>query len=93
MVGVLLTIHVIVALLLIFIILIQQRGGGLSSMFGGGETIFGGRGASPFLTKTTITLFVLFILTSITLAFLSKTREVTRESAIRKAVERGEIER
>jgi preprotein translocase subunit SecG len=90
MYGVLLTFHIIVSLLLILIVLMQQRGGGLSSVFGG-ESIFGGRGANPFLTKTTIVLFIIFILTSFNLVLLTKSRETRRVSAIRKTVEKGEM--
>lgn len=90
--GFILTIHIIVSLFLIMVILMQQsKGGGLSSVFGGGGgSIFGGRGAAPFLTKTTIVLGAIFVLTSVTLTIMSaKTR--TPKTAIEKAIERGEM--
>jgi len=91
MYGALLTIHIIASLFLIFVILIQQKGGGLGSMFGGGQSVFGGRGANPFLTKTTVVLFTVFIATSFSLVFMTKGRVVRKESAIEKAVKKGEF--
>ena len=94
MYGALLTIHIIVSIFLILIILIQQKGGGLGSAFGGGggQSVFGGRGANPFLTKTTVVLFAIFIVTSFSMEFMTRGRAVRRkESAIEKAMRKGEI--
>ncbi|MDI6839975.1 MAG: preprotein translocase subunit SecG [bacterium] len=83
------TIHILVAIFIILAILMQQREGGLSTVFGGGQSIFGGRGAAPFLTKTTIVLFILFLLTSFSLTLMSgKTKP---RSAIERAVKKGEV--
>lgn len=90
--GVILTFHVIIALFLILVILAQQRGGGLSSLWGG-ESIFGSRGANPFLTKTTVVLFVLFIITSITLSLVGGRRMKRETSAVRRAIESEELDR
>ena len=68
-----LIIHVFLALILIFVILLQQRHGGLSSTFGG-QSIFGGRGAAPFLTKTTVVLLAIFFLTAFSLAYMAKSQ-------------------
>lgn len=87
-----LSIHVIVCILLIFVILIQQKGGGLSSVFGGGESVFGGRGSNPFLTKTTTILFALFLIISLNLVVLTKGKQTPRESAIERAIKKGEVE-
>ena len=73
----LLVIHVIVSLFLIFIILIQSgKGEGLADVFGGGSsqtTIFGSR-TSTFLTKATTVCAILFMITCVSLAFLSRKR-------------------
>ena len=71
MFGFILTLHTLIAMLLIIIILMQQsKGSGLSSVFGGGaQSLFGGRGAEPFFLKATSILGVLFMITSVTLAF------------------------
>jgi len=64
-----LVIHVLVCIGLILIILMQSsKGGGLAGAFGGGGamgSVFGGRGAATFLSKTTIALAVIFMLSSI----------------------------
>jgi len=56
---------------------------------GGGTTFFGGKGAAPFLTKITIILATVFIMTSVVLTTMSKTQ--AKISAIEKAIEKGEF--
>ena len=75
--------HVIVSLILIAVILFQAgKGGGLADTFGGGggggsqTTIFGQK-ASDFLTKATEVSAVLFLCTSLSLAFLSSRRKAS----------------
>lgn len=66
--------HIIVSVLLILVVLLQPgKSGDLGSIFGGGtsESIFGSSGAVPFLVKVTRGLAVLFLLTSLTLAYFS----------------------
>ena len=71
----LLIVHVIVSLFLIFIILIQSgKGEGLADVFGGGSsqtTIFGAR-TGNFLTKATTASAIIFMLTCLILAFMSR---------------------
>ena len=74
-----LIVHIIVSLVLIAVILLQAgRGGGLAETFGGGAssqtTIFGQK-MSSFLTKATTASAVLFLCTSLALAFLSSKRQ------------------
>jgi len=90
--GFLLAIHVIAAFFLIIVILLQQtRGTGLASVFGGGgSSMFGGRGAAPFLTKATVILGTIFVITSISLTWLSA-RRTSIESAVEKALRKGEV--
>ncbi|OPX29563.1 MAG: preprotein translocase subunit SecG [Candidatus Omnitrophica bacterium 4484_171] len=67
-----LTIHIIVVIALIGIVLIQRgRSSGLIEALGGVESIFGTK-TNAFFVKATAFLFVLFFITSITLAYLSK---------------------
>ena len=71
MYGVLLAIHLLVCLALMGVILIQSgKGGGLAGgAFGGATlTVFGGRGATDFITKATIYLGIIFFVTSVALA-------------------------
>lgn len=66
--------HIVVSLLLILVVLLQPgKSGDLGSIFGGGtsESIFGSSGAVPFLVKVTRGLAVLFLLTSLSLAYFS----------------------
>jgi preprotein translocase subunit SecG len=91
MYGIILTIHVIICFLLVLVILMQQKGGGMSAILGGGESVFGGRGANPFLTKTTVVLFILFIAISLNLVLMTRGKQGTEKSAIKKAVESGEV--
>ena len=67
------TFHVLGCLLLIGVVLIQSgRGGGVGAAFAGASgQLFGGRGASVFLTRLTATLAALFFLTSLGLSTLS----------------------
>jgi preprotein translocase subunit SecG len=68
-------VHVLICIALVLIVLLQAgKGGGLSGAFGGGstaQTLFGGRGAATFLTKTTQWLAAGFMVMSILLAVLS----------------------
>lgn len=69
-----LTLHIIVAIILIGLILIQRgRSGGLVEALGGVESIFGTKTSSLFV-KLTVVLAVMFFLTSISLAYLSRRR-------------------
>jgi len=71
MYGALLGLHLIVCLALVAVILVQSgKGGGLAGgAFGGAtQTVFGGRGATDFITKATVWLGIAFFLTSLLLA-------------------------
>src|SRR5215813_12073132 len=66
--------HVIVCLFLMLTVLLQSgKGGGMGAAFGGGNaaTVFGGSGASSFLRKLTAIAGTVFMLTSMTLAWIS----------------------
>jgi len=69
-----LIIHVAVGLLLIGLVLLQRgKGADAGAGFGAGAsgTVFGSRGASSFLSRTTAVLATLFFATSLTLAYLA----------------------
>lgn len=65
-------VHVLVSLGLIFVVLLQSgRGAELGAAFGGtGQATFG-RGPATFITKFTTGLAVIFMATSLSLAFLT----------------------
>src|SRR5512145_1155220 len=84
MYGVLLGLHLLVCLCLVAVVLVQSgKGGGLAGgAFGGAtQTVFGGRGATDFITRATIVLGVLFFATSISLALIT-TRGMTRSRSV-----------
>jgi preprotein translocase subunit SecG len=69
-------IHVILCTALILIVLLQAgKGASMGAAFGGSsQTIFGSSGATPFLAKMTTGVAVLFMVTSLFLAFMSGPR-------------------
>jgi preprotein translocase subunit SecG len=93
MYGVLLGLHLLVCLCLVAVILVQSgKGGGLAGgAFGGAtQTVFGGRGATDFITRATVVLGVLFFVTSLSLALITtrgtgRARSVVSEAARRAA--------
>ena len=81
-------IHVMACLFLVLVILIQPgRTGGLSGALGGaGATqIFGGRGAGNLLSRVSWTTATIFFLTSVTLAYLSSSKDESLESRAKAA--------
>lgn len=87
MYSVLLFFHIVICALLIVVVLLQQtKGAGMGSVFGGGggtDTLFGGKGATPFFVRLTTGLAIGFFVTSLSLVLLS------RRPAPTAAVERG----
>ncbi len=73
----LIIIHILVCIALIMIVLLQTgKGADMGAAFGGGssQTLFGSTGASTFLSKATTGAAILFMVTSLTLAYLSSHR-------------------
>ena len=67
-------IHVLVCAFLMLVVLLQQgKGGGMGAAFGGGaaQQVFGGRGAGNILTRATAICAAIFMITSVSLAYLS----------------------
>lgn len=73
-----LIIHVLVCIALILIVLLQSgKGAQMGAAFGGSsQTLFGSPGAAGFLTKITTVAAVVFMLTSLLLAFWSTPKRV-----------------
>ena len=67
--------HVVVSIFLIFVILLQPGKGDAMAAFAGGggssQTVFGGRGSVTFLSKVTTVCAIIFMITSLTLAWRS----------------------
>ena len=69
--------HVLACVFLIVIVLLQRgKGAEMGAVFGGGAgaTVFGSRGAGNFLTRMTTAAAVIFMLTSLTLAYVAQDR-------------------
>lgn len=71
------SVHIIVCLGLILIVLLQTgKGASMGAAFGGSsQTIFGSSGATTFLGKLTTGVAVVFMITSLLLAFLTGPRQ------------------
>ena len=70
-------IHILVCVLLILIVLLQtSKGADIGAAFGGGssQTLFGSAGPGGFLTKITTGVAIVFMITSIGLAYVSSHR-------------------
>ena len=69
-------IHVIACFLMIGAILLQSgKGAEIGAAFGGSsQTVFGSRGPANFLSKFTVIVAVVFMVTSLSLAILAKER-------------------
>jgi preprotein translocase subunit SecG len=81
----LLVLHLLICLALIGVVLVQSgKGGGLAGgAFGGSaQTVFGGRGATDFITRATMILGGLFFLTSLVLALMSSGLVVRSRSVL-----------
>jgi len=68
--------HIIVAFIMVGVILLQSgKGAEIGAAFGGSsQTVFGARGASTMLSRVTAITATVFMVTSLTLAIMSKQR-------------------
>lgn len=77
----LLVLHFMVCFVLITVVLLQRgKGSDIGAALGGGgaNTVFGSRGAGNFLTKLTTGSAILFMLTSLSLAYLGTQQSDTQ---------------
>jgi len=83
--SIILSIHVIIAVILIGLILVQHgKGADAGAAFGSGAagasgTVFGSQGNASFLTRLTAGLATAFFLTSLALAYATKTNTSGRD--------------
>jgi preprotein translocase subunit SecG len=69
-----LLIHVFAAALIVVLVLIQQgKGAAMGAAFGSGasQTVFGSRGSGSFMFRVTMSLIIIFFVTSIGLNYLA----------------------
>jgi preprotein translocase subunit SecG len=76
MITLLTVVHVAVCLFLIVIVLLQHgKGADAGAAFGGsGQSLFGTEGPLPLLNKITTTVAIVFMLTSVALAYFSSSK-------------------
>ena len=76
MIIILTIIHILVCVFLVSIVLLQHgKGADIGATFGGsGQSLFGTEGPVPILNKITTAAAVIFMVTSITLAYISAHR-------------------
>ena len=77
MYGFIIFIHLVTCITMILIIIFQSsKGAEMGAVFGGGasQTAFGSSGTQNFLEKVTVVCAVVFMLTSLTLAYMSSIR-------------------
>lgn len=88
-----LSLHLLVCLCLVAVILVQSgKGGGLAGgAFGGAtQTVFGGRGATDFITRATVALGILFFVTSLSLALMTTRGTGRGRSVVSEAAKRAQ---
>jgi len=76
MITILTIIHIIVCIFLVSIVLLQHgKGADIGATFGGGgQSLFGTEGPVPMLNKITTAAAIIFMVTSISLAYISAHR-------------------
>jgi preprotein translocase subunit SecG len=82
---IMIVLYIVVSILLIVVILLQPgKGGGMGAVFGGAgsQTLFGGRGAVPFLSKMTAVLAVIFLLLSVGMTLTSVEKSVMSSGTV-----------
>lgn len=72
--GIVLTLHILVSVILVVAILLQSgKGSDIGAVFGGAgsQALFGSAGPADFLNKATRVMVVIFMLTSLTLGYVT----------------------
>lgn len=81
-------VHILVAFIMVGVILLQSgKGAEIGAAFGGSsQTVFGSRGAGTFLSKMTAVAATIFMVTSLSLAILSKRQNYSSTIGLDKPV-------
>jgi len=90
MFGIVLTIHLIIALLLVVLVLIQHgKGADAGANFGGGssQSVFGSGGSATFLSRMTAIVATIFFITSLVLAYIGSQQAKGYQSVTQTPVE------
>jgi preprotein translocase subunit SecG len=92
--GVILGVHVLLALMIIGLVLLQRgKGAEAGAGFGSGAsgTVFGARGTSTLFSKLTAVFAALFFATSLTLAYLGTHGAVQPTSVLERAAQAATV--
>ena len=90
MFGIVLTIHLIIALLLVVLVLIQHgKGADAGANFGGGssQSVFGSGGSATFLSRLTAIVATIFFITSLVLAYIGSQQAKGYQSVTQTPIE------
>jgi len=91
MFGIVLTIHMIIALLLVVLVLVQHgKGADAGANFGGGgssQSVFGSSGSATFLSRMTAVVATIFFITSLVLAYIGSQQAKGYQSVTQVPVE------
>ena len=93
--NIVLVLHVIIAVALVALVLLQQgKGADAGAAFGAGAsgTVFGSKGSSSFLTRTTGVLATLFFITSLSLFVLATESKTTVKSVVDQETAQQQVE-
>ena len=88
-------VHLIVCFALIAIVLLQTgKGADMGAVFGGAgsQTLFGNTGATTFLGKATTVAAIVFMLTSLSLAYISKSGNESVVSDVKPAAQQTQTQ-
>jgi preprotein translocase subunit SecG len=88
--GVILSVHVLLALMIIALVLLQRgKGAEAGAGFGSGAsgTVFGARGTSTLFSKLTAVFAALFFVTSLSLAYLGSHTTAEPTSVLERAAQ------
>lgn len=89
----LLVLHIFSCMFLMLVVLLQPgQSGGLGALTGAGATqVFGGRGASTFLSKVTWVTATIFFMTSVTLAYSSSSNDTSLQQRAKSEAHRDVV--
>ncbi|HEX4953777.1 MAG TPA: preprotein translocase subunit SecG [Thermoanaerobaculia bacterium] len=90
--AILYILHVVVSFFLILVVLLQQGKGADLSVFGGGSTqaAFGARGAATLFHKLTVAGFLLFTLTTLSIAIVEGRKHGSTTSVMKEDMAKTE---
>ena len=97
MLALVITVQVIVSIFIVLIVLLQPGNrGGIGAALGGGgggETVFGARGANTLLSKITFVAVVLFMVSNLTLSYMSTPDAAVIDTILKKQAAQNSVKK